>query len=66
MKDFKDMNTQEANAAIAEKLEAANKAIQEAQEIADFHNIGFRFEGPDYGMGGWYESGDWNASSQSC
>lgn len=48
------MTKEEATKAIAEKLAAVNTLIQEAQKIADEHQVSFGFDGPTYGMGGGY------------
>lgn len=66
------MNQEQANAAIAEKVEAAYKLISEAESLADEYKLDFCFD-LAYGMGGtysgkpdsWQEPG-WNPSSQSC
>lgn len=73
------MTKEEARKLIAEKVEAAQKALHEAEKLADQHGIGFGFH-PAYGMGGYYQpevdetygedwspsNTGWLASSQSC
>jgi hypothetical protein len=56
-----------------EKQEQINKLLTEAQAKLDEAaklTVGvdgyFRFDGGTYGMGGWIESGEWQASSNSC
>lgn len=67
----------EATGKIAEQLKIANEALKEAQRIADDAGVSFSWDGPTYGMGGYYtpnfeesdnyyEESGWNASSQSC
>lgn len=71
------MNKEKAAAAIADKVNQAEKLISEAEKLADEHGLEFDFS-PAYGMGGeyigkgsprlasgWNEQG-WNPSSQSC
>lgn len=60
------LTTEEAYALIAKKLEQVEVLIREAEAIADEYDCEFSFDGPSYGMGGWYNSGEWNASSMSC
>ncbi len=69
-----DQDRKIAQGKVAEKIKEAEAAIKEATEIASAAGIGFNWEGPAYGMGGyfegrsedeWEESG-WSASSQSC
>lgn len=59
------MSHEQANAAIAEKIEKVNALLADCQAIADETGVSFSFA-PAYGMGGFYESGEWNASSQNC
>lgn len=47
-------------------LSEAAAALEKARELAASTNDSFYFEGPTYGMGGWIESGEWQASSHSC
>lgn len=63
-----EMTKQQAVAAIAEAVQKAQDALSQAEIISDQHNLGFHFDPGVYGMGGYYdgESGEWNASSQSC
>ena len=44
-----------AQGKVAEQIKIAQDAIKEAQRIADEAKISFSFEGPAYGMGGYYE-----------
>ena len=63
------MTKEEAVKALAEKVAEFEKALREAEEIADAHNLTFYIE-PAYGMGGAYEGGEegqgWNTSSKNC
>lgn len=69
-------------AEIAEYIRAARDALSMAEAVADKYSLEFYWEGPAYGMGGYYSgksattddddgwnSSDeegWQASSQSC
>ena len=64
---------EEANKAIAEKVEAAYALINEAEEIADENEVSFKLE-ISYGMGGTfypkdeynrYYKEDWDDASES-
>lgn len=68
------MTQEEANVALAAKVAEFNKALSEAEAIADEHGLSFRIS-PAYGMGGRYEGDEndreysddgWHPSSQSC
>lgn len=71
----------EANAKISKKLAEATALIRECEAIADEFGVEFHWDGPEYGMGGyytpdfehsdeesWYNSDEtgWQASSHSC
>lgn len=61
----------EANKTIADKIEAAESLIRECETIADQHGLEFRWEGPSYGMGGYYigkdpSKADWSSSTRDC
>lgn len=76
------LTQQEASAQIANLIRSAEAKISEAEKIADEYGVSFSWDGPSYGMGGWYtgksekpewadsdwEASDegWSASSQSC
>lgn len=61
------MTKDEARAIISAKQADIEKLLQECTEIADEADVYFRFDGPEYGMGGSYEPGEgWQASSHSC
>lgn len=71
------MEKNQAKALIREKLDAANKALEEAATIAREHNTSFSWSGPTYGMGGYFDpesdtdqwgepTDGWLASSNSC
>ena len=58
-------------------LNEADAALKKAADFARAHNMSFSYEGPSYGMGGWFdpeettnqygdETDGWQASSQSC
>lgn len=73
---------QQALTEINEKIEQAQRLIEEAQKIADKAGVGFSWDGPGYGMGGYYtpekgpnrwleeweesDEGGWASSSTSC
>lgn len=59
-------NETEARNRVNELVEQAYAALREAELVADEWDVEFEFEGGGRGMGGWYSSGEWNASSQSC
>lgn len=52
-------------AELNEAVSEFESALARAEKIAAEHNLEFGIE-PAYGMGGWFTSGEWNASSQSC
>ena len=45
----------EAQGKIAEQIKIAQDALAEAQRIANEAKVSFSWEGPSYGMGGYYE-----------
>ena len=49
------MDVQEANKKIAEQIAIANAALVEAARIAEESGTSFYWDGPTYGMGGYYE-----------
>jgi hypothetical protein len=65
MTDISKLTEQEATALISAKTTAAYALIKEAEDIAREHSLSFQFD-VAYGMGGWFESGEWQPSSQSC
>jgi hypothetical protein len=65
MTDITQLTEEEATILMAEKVSAAYALIAEAEKIATEHSLSFSWE-IAYGMGGWFESGEWRASSQSC
>lgn len=46
-------------------VKQAEELISQAEHIADEHGESFDWD-IAYGMGGWYSSGQWKASSESC
>lgn len=57
----------EAYAKIAEIKGRIEQLYNEAAAIADEHGLYFSYDGPaGYGDGGYYEDGEWRASSNSC
>lgn len=74
------MNKSEAESKIADLIREADEKIREAEKLADEHGLQFSWDGPSYGMGGWYtpnhpdwessncygEETGWMASSHSC
>lgn len=63
-----NLTAKEASAQISNLIAEAQTLVYEAEALADEHNVSFRMNLGDYGMGGYYdgEEGGWNASSQSC
>jgi uncharacterized coiled-coil DUF342 family protein len=55
-----------ANEQIAEILAKVDAMLTEAAKLADDAGITFHWAGPTYGMGGWYESNEWQSSNSSC
>ena len=53
---------------IAEKVKQACALLSEAEDIADKAGITFSWDGPGYGMGGYYspKGEDWTESSAEC
>lgn len=45
---------QKALKEISEFVALAHVNLAEAERIADEHGVSFRFDGPEYGMGGYY------------
>lgn len=57
----------EAYAKIAEIKRQIDGLYDEAASIADEYGLSFSYGGPaGYGDGGYYEDGEWTASSNSC
>lgn len=59
------MTKDEATKQIEDLKKVAYDAIRQAEQIATDNDVRFSFD-VAYGMGGWFGSGDWEASSQSC
>jgi len=63
---------------VREALDAADAALKEAEKIAIANNDSFYWDGPSYGMGGYFYPGTstdswgdtredyWQSSSSSC
>jgi hypothetical protein len=51
---------------IKKLLSEAQAKLDEAAKLAQGVDGHFYFDGGTYGMGGWIESGQWQASSNSC
>ncbi len=60
------MDRAEASKKIDELMKQAADCVSEAERIADEHDLEFSMDLGGYGMGGWYSSGEWQASSHSC
>ena len=58
----KEERVKNASRLIAEAVQRANDALQEAQELALEFDLEFEF-GPTYGMGGTFNGTDWDSSS---
>lgn len=65
-KDETEKKLMGAHAKIAALVLDAEDSLREATKIADEFGINFSWDGPSYGMGGWYDSGEWNSSSANC
>lgn len=61
-----ELSKEEVSKLIAEKLAEVHGILAECAEMADAAGVEFSFDGPTYGMGGWFASGEWQASSHSC
>ncbi len=59
------MSKEEANKKLSEMVAEVYAKLAEVQSFADEHNLGFSLD-VEYGMGGYYEEGEWHPSSQSC
>lgn len=59
-------NKTEAENAIANLMTQAELLVSECEQLADKFECEFSCDLGGYGMGGWYESGEWRASSHSC
>jgi hypothetical protein len=59
------VSRQQAIERISNLTKEARGLIAEACKIADEADVDFSWD-LEYGMGGWYSSGEWHASSQSC
>lgn len=64
-KDELKLSKQEANQKLSEMVEEVYAKLAEVQSFADEHKLGFSLD-VEYGMGGYYEEGEWHPSSQSC
>jgi hypothetical protein len=76
------MTKEQASKQIAEYIQKAEKSIKDAEKLALKYKIDFDWNGPSYGMGGYFIGGEdeefsredeldddyygWKASSQSC
>jgi len=63
--EISSLTREEANAVISDNLEMISKLLAQCEAVATTHELEFGFH-PVYGMGGWFASGEWNPSSQSC
>lgn len=59
------MSKQEANQKLSELVAEVYAKLAEAQSFADENELSFSLD-VEYGMGGYYEEGEWHPSSQSC
>lgn len=59
------MSKQEANQKLSELVAEVYSKLAEAQNFADENELSFSLD-VEYGMGGYYEEGEWHPSSQSC
>ena len=59
------LTQQEAAQKLSALVQEVYEKLQEAQNVADEHGLNFSLD-VEYGMGGYYEDGEWHASSQSC
>lgn len=59
------LTEEEAAQLISAKVDAAHALIREAEALATEYKLTFSSD-IAYGMGGWFESGEWHPSSQSC
>lgn len=50
---------------ISRLVTEAHDLLRQAEKLADEAGIGFSFD-VEYGMGGYYEEGEWHPSSMSC
>ena len=66
MQDVKEMTGVEARAELESLVSQMSASEARAIELCDEHGLSFDNPVGDYGMGGWYTSGQWNASSESC
>lgn len=64
--NFHPTEIQQANKDISDLIETAEAAIKRAEAIATKHGVGFNLTIGGYGMGGWFDSEGWSASSESC
>jgi hypothetical protein len=62
------VNKEEAAKKIADLLEQADALIAQAVGVSEESGISFYWDGPKYGMGGYYnpEEDGWNTSAHSC
>jgi hypothetical protein len=74
MSKYDNLTPKEASGLIAEQLKIAQRAVSEAEAIADASGQSFSMDLGGYGMGGWYtpvpkkpeDAGDdWEASDES-
>lgn len=69
-------DTDNAKKQIQQLIKQAETILTECERIAKKNKVDFRWDGPSYGMGGWYIAGEddedwdgstgWQASSHSC
>lgn len=66
LKQLKASIKEEANKEISKMLGSINELFNKCEELAKSVDIDFRYDGPSYGMGGYFNGTEWSSSSQSC
>lgn len=61
----KVLSKEEANAILSEKVAEVERLLRECEQFADKHKLSISWD-LAYGMGGWYEEGEWCSSTSSC
>lgn len=59
------LTEEQASAEISKLVDQAYANLRKAEEIADKFDLSFSFD-VEYGMGGYYEDGEWTSSSSNC
>lgn len=67
MVDVSEIKTEQQAVSVIQQLtKEATEVLCKAADIAKEFGVEFSWDGPAYGMGGWYSSDEWQSSSDNC